>query len=97
MSTSEAASSAFTGMLHAFDMRDWQRVRDAFADHVDIDYSSLFGVPAATVSSDEANGGWRSFGGAFDATQHVAGPYVASGRQGRDPGRPHTCGATRPV
>jgi hypothetical protein len=81
MST-EAASSVFTGMLHALDMRDWQRVRDAFADHVDIDYSSLFGVPASTVSSDEQIGGWRSFVGAFEATQHVTGPYVTSECQG---------------
>ena len=63
-------------MLHAIDLRDWQGVRDAFADHVDIDYSSLFGAPAATVSSDEHVGGWRAFGNAFDVTQHFIGPVI---------------------
>jgi hypothetical protein len=81
MSTGEAVSGVFTHMLHAIDLRDWQAVRDAFADHVDVDYSSLFGAPAATVSSDEQIGGWRSFVGAFDATQHLTGPFVASERE----------------
>ena len=82
MSIGGAVSGVFTHMLHAIDLRDWQAVRDAFADHVDIDYSSLFGAPAATVSSDEHVGGWRSFGGAFDATQHLTGPFVTSEREG---------------
>jgi hypothetical protein len=82
MSTGEAVSGVFTHMLHAIDLRNWQAVRDAFADHVDVDYSSLFGVPAATVSSDEHVGGWRSFGAAFDATQHLTGPFVTSEREG---------------
>jgi hypothetical protein len=81
MSPAETASAVFTRMVHAIDCRDWQGVRDAFADHVDIDYSALFGVPAATVSSDDHIGGWRAFGGAFDATQHVTGPFVASERE----------------
>jgi hypothetical protein len=82
MSTGEAVSAVFTHMLHALDMREWQAVRDAFADHVDVDYSSLFGAPAATVSSDDQIGGWRSFVGAFDATQHITGPFVTSEREG---------------
>ena len=80
MSIGETASTVFTGMLHALDLRDWQHVRDAFADHVDVDYSSLFGVPAATASSDDQIGAWRSFVGAFDATQHLTGPFVVTER-----------------
>jgi hypothetical protein len=82
MST-DAACSVFTGMLHALDMRDWQGVRDAFADHVDVDYSSLSGAPAANVSGDDLVGGWRSFVGAFEGTQHMTGPIVtAESREG---------------
>ena len=81
MSIGEEVTGVFTHMLHALDLRQWQAVRDAFADHVDIDYSSLFGVPAATVSSDEQIGAWRSFVGAFDATQHLTGPMVTSERE----------------
>jgi len=82
MSIGEAASDVFTRMLHALDLRDWQHVRDAFADHVDVDYSSLFGVAPATMSSDDQIGAWRSFVGAFDATQHITGPFVVAERQG---------------
>lgn len=82
MSIGETVSGVFTGMVHALDLRDWQHVRDAFADHVDVDYSSLFGAPPATVSSDDQIGAWRSFVGAFDATQHLTGPFIASERQG---------------
>jgi len=81
MSIVAAASDVFTRMLFAIDCRDWQGVRDAFADHVDLDYSSLFGVPAATVASDEQVGGWRAFAGAFEVTQHVTGPIVAAERK----------------
>jgi hypothetical protein len=79
----EAAGSVFTRMLHALDLRDWQGVRDAFADDVDVDYSSLFGEPAANVSGDDLVGGWRSFVGAFEGTQHMTGPIVtAESREG---------------
>jgi hypothetical protein len=82
MSPNEAASCAITRMLHALDLRDWQAVRDAFADHVDVDYSSLSGEPAANVHGDTLVGGWRSFVGAFDATQHLTGPCTAVERDG---------------
>ena len=80
MSIGEAASNAITRMLHALDLRDWQAVRDSFADHVDVDYSSLTGVAAANVAGDVVVGAWRSFVGAFEATQHLTGPIVASER-----------------
>jgi hypothetical protein len=82
MSTHEAVAGAFTRMLHALDLRDWQSVRDAFADHVDVDYSSLGGTPAVNVAGDDLVGGWRSFVGAFEATQHLAGPIVSAELQG---------------
>jgi hypothetical protein len=78
MSAHETVVDVFTRMLHALDLRDWQGVRDAFADHVDVDYSSLSGAPAANVSADDLVGGWRSFVGAFDATQHMTGPVVTA-------------------
>ncbi len=51
-------------------------MRRAFADRVDVDYSSLFGVPAAAVAADDQVAGWRAFASVFDATQHVTGPIV---------------------
>jgi hypothetical protein len=75
MDTTEAANT-FTSMLHAIDVRDWDGVRAAFADEIDIDYSSLFGVPRATVGAREHVAGWEAFARHFDVTQHVTGPIV---------------------
>jgi hypothetical protein len=52
------AADAFTRMLHAIDAKDWNGVRQAFANRVTMDYSSLFGVPAATVDADVQVVGW---------------------------------------
>jgi hypothetical protein len=41
MSTTNPADT-FTQMLHAIDAKDWDGVRNAFADRVTMDYSSLF-------------------------------------------------------
>ena len=79
MDASEAGST-FTRMLHAIDTRDWRGVRDAFADRIHLDYSSLFGVPAAAVDGDPHVEGWRVFAGAFDATQHITGPIISEVR-----------------
>ena len=49
MDTSDAADT-FTLMIPAIDAKDWDAVRRASADRIDIDYSSLFGVPAAQAS-----------------------------------------------
>jgi hypothetical protein len=71
-------TEAFTAMLHAFDAKDWRAVRAALADEVDVDYSSLSGVPAARSTGDELVGGWERVARAFEATQHMTGPVVVS-------------------
>lgn len=77
----EDAAVSFVKMLHAIDAKDWQGVRDAFADEVDTDYSSLFGAPAARVKADDLVTGWRTFASPFTVTQHLIGPFVVSERQ----------------
>jgi hypothetical protein len=81
MNTADAATT-FTAMLHAIDARDWDGVRNAFADRIDLNYQSLFGAPATTVDRDAHVAGWRSFAGAFDATQHITGPILVSETSG---------------
>ncbi|HET9986703.1 MAG TPA: nuclear transport factor 2 family protein [Longimicrobiales bacterium] len=66
----------FTRMLHAIDAREWQEVRSAFADEVTTDYTQLFGGDVQTQRSDGLIAGWRDFAAAFDATQHLTGPFV---------------------
>ena len=65
-------------MLHAIDRLDWPIVRASFADRVRVDYSSLSGQPAADVSADDLIAGWKTLLPGFDATQHLAGPVLAS-------------------
>jgi hypothetical protein len=74
------AADTFSSMLHAIDSRDWPGVRRAFADHVDVDYSSLSGAPAARVATDELIAGWQTFLGAFEVTQHLTGPIILTDR-----------------
>jgi len=65
-------------MLHSIDAKNWDGVRRAFADRVYMDYTSLFGDPAATGTADNQVAGWRAFAGAFDVTQHITGPIIAA-------------------
>jgi hypothetical protein len=58
-------------------------VRRAFADRFELDYSSLFAVPAATVDAGDHVAGWRGLGEAFDATQHITRPIVLRGELSR--------------
>jgi SnoaL-like domain len=69
-------------MLHAIDGKDWDGVRQAFADSLEMDYSSLFGAPRATITGDDQVAQWRAFASALDATQHITGPIVTA--QGSD-------------
>ena len=70
------AADVFTSMLHAIDAKDWDGVRRSFDDELAIDYSSLFGAPAAVVRGDDQVREWHAFASGFDATQHITGPIV---------------------
>jgi SnoaL-like domain len=64
--------------LHAVDARDWARIRACCADHVAVDYRSLFGGAAETITSDVLMERWRGLLPGFDGTQHVTGPVLVS-------------------
>jgi hypothetical protein len=72
------AADTFTSMLFSFDAKDWPGVRRAFADQVDVDYSSLSGVPAARVAADDLVASWQAFRNGIDATQHLTGPILVA-------------------
>jgi hypothetical protein len=86
---SYAAADTLTSMLHAIDAKDWRSVRLAFADQVDVDYSSLSGAPAARVTTDELIAGWQASLSTFAATQHLTGPILLMG--GDESMIAHTC------
>jgi hypothetical protein len=63
-------------MLYAIDALDWPGVRDAFADEVRADWTSLFGGEPETLRADELIARWQALLPGFDATQHMLGPVV---------------------
>jgi hypothetical protein len=87
--TANSVADTFTRMLQAIDARDWDGVRREFSTAVDVDYSALFGEPAARVEADVLVAGWREFAGAFDVTQHVTGPIVVTASGGGATARTH--------
>jgi SnoaL-like domain len=63
-------------MLYAIDVLDWPGVRDAFADEVRADWTSLFGGEPETLPAEELIARWQALLPGFDATQHMLGPMV---------------------
>lgn len=64
-------STAITDIAAGADRHDWTRVRDAFADTVTTDYTSLWGGDPVTQPADELVAGWSAFLPGFDATHHM--------------------------
>jgi hypothetical protein len=66
--------SAILDLFHAVDALDWERVGAVLDDRVAIDYTSLFGGEASTVTREELLLTWQALLPGFDATQHLLGP-----------------------
>lgn len=64
-------STAIIDIAAGADRHDWTRVRDAFADAVTTDYTSLWGGDPVTQPADELVAGWSAFLPGFDATHHM--------------------------
>jgi SnoaL-like domain len=75
-------SEVLPRMLHAIDRLDWPAVRDAFADEIRVDYTSLSGGEPETLRADDLIARWQGLLPGFDATQHLAGPVVLTGDGG---------------
>ena len=76
-------SDILTRMLQAIDALDWTTVRNAFADEVRADYSSLSGGKPETLPADDLIARWQRLLPGFDATQHLTGPVLLTD-DGRD-------------
>lgn len=61
-------------LVHAIDRLDWDGVRAAFADELDLDYTSLSGGEPERLAADELVARWRALLPGFDSTQHLLGP-----------------------
>ena len=62
---------AVTAIAAGADRHDWRRVRQAFADEVTLDYTSLWGGEAATTAADDIVAQWSNFLPGFDETLHL--------------------------
>ncbi|WP_413670569.1 nuclear transport factor 2 family protein [Mucilaginibacter sp. Mucisp86] len=66
-----------TALFAGADERDWGKVKNALAENVELDYSSMTGNPASTVTSEDIITAWRGFLPGFDETHHqLADFYV---------------------
>jgi len=62
----QTVSAVFNGA----DEHNWQKVHDAMADEVLLDYASLSGSPAAMLTSNQIVEAWKGFLPGFDKTHH---------------------------
>lgn len=71
-----AVTDATVRMLWHADRREWDRLRDVFADYVTLDYTSLNGGDPATITGEQVVEAWSGLLGSLDATQHLAGNHL---------------------
>lgn len=62
---------AVTDIAAGADRHDWPRVRGAFADQVQLDYTSLWGGEVQLVAADDIIAQWAAFLPDFDQTHHM--------------------------
>ena len=65
-----------TQLFVATDQQDWETVEACFAATVNLDYSSMSGNPAATVSPTEITTAWKGILPGFTHTHHQLGNFI---------------------
>jgi len=74
----ENVKQTVTQLFVATDQRDWATVTNCFADRVYLDYSSLSGNPAATLSPREITTAWKAILPGFTHTHHQLGNFLVT-------------------
>lgn len=75
MTDYQAIIESVTSIFTATDNRDWATIENAFAPKVLLDYSSLSGSPAATLTPAEIITAWKSVLPGFTHTHHQMGNF----------------------
>lgn len=78
MMEKEAVKAAVTNIFVATDKRDWLGVRHAFANRVLLDYRSMPGGAADTLSPPQITDRWKSILPGFDQTHHALSNFQVS-------------------
>ena len=61
------------GLFIATDQQNWEFVAESFHDQVVLDYSSMNGNPASTLSPDQIVSAWKGILPGFESTHHQLG------------------------
>lgn len=64
------------------DERNWVKVKEAMAESVVLDYSSLSGAPSSTMSSSQIVDMWKGFLPGFDRTHHQLSDFSVKQHSG---------------
>ncbi|MEO0945815.1 MAG: nuclear transport factor 2 family protein [Pseudomonadota bacterium] len=78
MADQTGISQTLTDIAAGADRHDWVRVRDAFADNVTVDYTSLWGGEPVSQPADELVASWAGFLPGFDSTHHMVTNHTIS-------------------
>lgn len=65
-----------TNLFAGTDARDWSRVQNTMHEKVLLDYSSLTGNPASTLTPNDITAAWSAFLPGFDRTHHRLGGFI---------------------
>ena len=74
------ARAKLAAMTALVDLRDWNRLGRCFADHLTLDYTSLWGGEAQEIGRDDLLRQWQELLPGFDATWHELGPATVTVR-----------------
>jgi hypothetical protein len=78
MAEIQALIDVINGVAIYADLRQWDRLRELYADEVVIDYTSLVGGEPAQVKADALIASWKIGLGRYQATQHLLGNHRVS-------------------
>ena len=67
-----------TRLFIATDQQDWDQVSQSFATDVLLDYSSMNGSPAATLTPEQIISAWKGILPGFEQTHHQVGNFISS-------------------
>ena len=69
---------AVTSLFIATDQRDWQQVTNIFYNQVELDYASMNGNPATTLTPGQIVAAWKTILPGFEHTHHQIGNYITT-------------------
>jgi hypothetical protein len=72
----QAIIQQIKSLFTATDARDWDKVQATMNESVVLDYSSMTGQPAATLSPESIVKAWSAFLPGFDSTHHHVSGFV---------------------